>query len=95
MKEWIKYGLISGSVLFTLDIILSVYGFLISSPEEAKLMAVALINFPGIALLNFLLGPIDNIPTMIFAGLLTYFVIGFIIGAIFSLIMVKVKKQKL
>lgn len=86
MKAWLKGGLIAGVI----DLILVALAYVTSSPEEVKLMAVGLVQYPFTSPLNALGLPNGNIFIIIIGGLVIYFIIGALIG----LLVERVKSKK-
>ena len=72
---WLKWGITFGA----LDIIAILFAVLTSHPYEAQLMALDIVQFPFM-----LLFPFQNMPSLIIGGLITWFLIGALIGLIIN-----------
>ncbi|MBR9705716.1 hypothetical protein GOV14_01650 [Candidatus Pacearchaeota archaeon] len=88
MKAWLKGGLIAA----ILDIVLVILAIVSSNPKEAQMLALGITQFPFTGLI-FLLGSsieINSMITVIIGGLVTYFIIGALIG----LLIHKIRSKK-
>lgn len=81
MKTWLKGGII----LLGLDLILMAISYLTSSPGKGRSVALSIAQFPFTSLFGY-----PNTLIVIIGGLITYFILGSLIGFIIS----KFKKTK-
>jgi len=77
LPAWIKGGIILG----VLDIILVLYVIISSHPLDAQLLALGIVQFPSLFLFSWLgQNYTQNIYIISLGGILTWFLIGAIIG---------------
>jgi len=80
MKIWLKGGLI----VAILDVVLILFAIVFSGPE-AHILALSIIQFP-FSKIAYVMSANPNMSTFIIGGILTYFVIGALIGLIIQII---------
>ena len=88
MKAWLKGGLIG----LVLDLVLILFVTLTSSPKEAIFLALTITQlFPYLLLYGG--DSVPNIFLIMIIGLLTYFIIGAILGVLIGFIVRKIKQR--
>ena len=92
MKTWLKFGI----VCVIIDALLMVYAIISSSPWEADLLALSFLGAPLSWAYLLFIGVSYPIELIIFGivGLINWFIIGSLIGIIFSWIRKKIKAKK-